>query len=517
MDIKNHYVLNPDGSGKVIHEATVQPMSFTNDGSDPESLGRDTAKQLVEESEGVDTWTDVSFTVNDDGTVTLKGTAYFQDLNKVNLNSGGMKSESKDFVLSTDVNGIAKLAFYESDKEDEKKSTETALSDNQLTAEIAKAKSQYKQGRSMMAAMLGSMRIESSFQLPGTIKKSHNVSIDGNTVLVVFDGNKVIKAMDAVYADETRLGNILKAGKDPMSDKNAVIGDQFNEVMFGASGPVEVSFDKGTTPHFDYAGESEAARGNMEAMLADLGIQTPIPIQAAPSGGFTNAMVGGVQWVRYEDQENEIRPLNGKKGFQLSVIAELGGAALSVGEGTVLEAIADTGESLLPESEWDRKIHFPRLSKNKDKVVFEVPLLAPSDRVQGIKKVAGQLNYTVGSTTTDTDLGLTNLTPGQKGTEFNASIEKVEKSQWSEGYDLSIKLDIHNSKVKELQFFDESGEKLAVNSAGYSGWGDSTEFTYSSDQAFPTSGKVIALVYDDLVVYQADFILENLDLLGNSL
>lgn len=518
MDVKNHYVLNPDGSGKVIHEATVQPMSFTNDGSDPERLGRDTVKQLVEESEGVDTWTDVSFTVNDDSTVTLKGTAYFQNLNSVNLNSGGMKSDSNDFVLSTDVHGISKLAFYEDSKEDETDSTKTpVLSDDELTAEIAKAKSQYKQGKTMMAAMLGSMRIESKFQLPGTIKSSHNVSTDENTALVVFDGNKVIEAMDAVYADEAWLGTILKAGKDPMSDKNAVIGDTFNEVMFGASGPVEVSFDKGTTPQFDYAGESEAARAGLEAMLADIGIQAPTPIQAAPGGGFTNVMVGGVQWVRYEDQENEIRPLNSQKGFQLSVIAELGGAALSVEEGTVTEAIADNGESLLPESEWNRKINFPRLSKNKDKVVFEISLSAPGDKVQGIQKVVGQLNYTVGSTTKEIDLGVTSLTPGQKGTEFNTSIEKVGKSQWTDGYDLSIKLDINNAKVKELQFFDGSGKKLTVNSAGYSGWGDSTEFTYSSDQAFPTNGKVMALVYDDLVVYQADFTLQNLDLLGNPL
>ena len=515
IDVKNHYVLNPDGSGKVMHEATLQPMSFLDDGSDPDATGRSAVKQLVEDSSGIDAWSDVSFQVNDDGTITLQGTGYFPDVNTVQINSGGMTSESKDFVLQSTPGGPSRLAFYDDQNSAAAEDAGAELTDAELEAQLKSAKGQYNQSKPMMAAMLGSMRMEHSFDLPGDVTKSSNVTMDGNKATLVFDGAKVLSAMDAIYADDAWLTELVKAGKDPMADRDAIIGNRFNEKVFGTAGPIKVEFNPGATPQFDYAAEVAAAQNGLEAMLAGMGIQAPVPIQAAPGGGFKSVMVGGVQWIRYADQENGIQPLNGQEGYKIAVVADLGGAALSVGEGEVTEAIADNGETLLPDSDWHRKINFPRLSENGDKVVFEIPLSAPGNGVTGIQKVAGHLTYTVGSTTKDVDLGFTGLTAGRKGTEYNAALEKVQKSQWSDGYEISLKLDVQQSTVKEVKFLDAAGKALSVEPAGHSSWGDAVEFSFSSATALPDVGKIIAVVYDDMVEYKADFALENLDLVGN--
>ena len=90
LQVKETYTLNPDRSGKVVYEATIETgghalpgVGPTGDGAaNSVAPGRDRAlqgfvRQFLAESSGVDAWTDVTYENVVADTIHFKGTAYF--------------------------------------------------------------------------------------------------------------------------------------------------------------------------------------------------------------------------------------------------------------------------------------------------------------------------------------------------------------------------------------------------------------------------------------------------------
>lgn len=521
FETKEHYTLNPDGSGKVVCETLFQPMSLniTGEEVDPEGQMKDTVRKTLEDSLGVDVWKDVSFKLADDGRISFKGTAYFKDISKLKLKIGGGEMKGMRPVFTKDAGGgmVLEIESEEKEKDVAGKKKPTKLSDEEIAKKIRVEKAKYQQMKPMMESFLSTMKIDMSFRLPGTLKEVSNFKKEDGVLRLTFEGKKMLDVMDQIFEDPAWMREQILAGADLVGD-GPTMDFVMNEKLFGEKGPVRATITGELKPLFDYETEVAAARKDYLKLFKELGAVAPIPAASAKGGTFKSLKVGGVRIVTVSDQKRDVRPFNYDVGYTLSLIGELPGAVLKITSGKLEKAIADNGDSLLPEREWDRKIHFPRLSKHKTTVVFEVKLMLPGENVKGLREVSGMLEYTVAGGSREVDLGITDFAAGAKGKEFDAVIKSVKESKWEKGNEiLALKLNLSSSSVKSMTFYDGSGKKLEISSSGYSGFGNSTTFEYTCKGKFPSKGRIVAKVFEKLEKYEIPFKTENISLIGQPL
>lgn len=516
-ETKQEYVLNPDGSGKVTLRASFMPLSL-NDESDPQQKLKDAVNNILEKSDGVDAWSDVSYKLLDDGRAYFKGTAYFRKLANLKFhNLGNTKiswhKSSKDSMTLT-FNPGEKSKKDKSDKAAPKK-----LSNKEIKQQIIKERAKYKQQiRPMLTMILGSMKEEILFKLPGTIRTKTNLknTKDGR-IRFLFDGAKMLEAVDKIIADDEFLTKELKAGRD-ISKEKPEFGNEFNKIVFGSSGPVEAVLEGAFKPLFNYKSQMTKARAAYPAMVKKLGLGESIPMAIASDGEkFKGVQVGGIRLVRFSDQKRGIRPFNYDAGYSLSIIAELPGPAISASGGKLTKAIADNGANLLPKKKWDRRVGFPNLSKDKSTVIFGITLALPPDDVKSIKEISGTLKYITAGSVKKVDLGISDFKVGSKGTQYSATVKSVGKSKWGEGEELKLKLNLKKDAIKEIKFYDEHGTRIKFMSKGSSWGGKISTYSYTLKTKFPAKGKVVVEVYEGQQRHELPFKLENISLLGQPL
>src|SRR5438445_786747 len=85
FETKEEFTLNPDGSGKVVHESSFQNMNLSGDNEATEESLKEAIAKVIEGAKGVDAWRDVSYKRLDDGRLYFKGTAYFKKLSDLNI------------------------------------------------------------------------------------------------------------------------------------------------------------------------------------------------------------------------------------------------------------------------------------------------------------------------------------------------------------------------------------------------------------------------------------------------
>lgn len=515
VETKDEYTLNPDGTGKVKHEAVFQPvnMNLSNDAkAAPAEELKTAARQELEKAEGVEAWSDVKFTRDADNRVRFTGTAYFRDLAKLKFHNNGFQGA---FFLPSWKDGMLEL---KSKMEKPKKAKKIPQTDAEMTQAISEARAQYQQAKPMMAGILGAMKADMSFRLPGAVTESSNLQRDPNGSLRAgFTGEKFIEIMDKLMADDARLREQLKAGRDVVKG-GPEMDLQLNQQLFGEAKPVRATVAAGGKPLFDFAVEVAAAKKEMPAIFKSFGTTPPVPIAPAASGVLKSVTVGGVRWVRATDTKRGIRPFNWEEGFTLSVIAELPGSALKVTKGEVEKAQADNGTDLLPEKEWDRKIHFPSLSEDRTAAVFDVKLASPSDTVKGFKEISGRITYLAGEKTKKIDAGFPELTAGAAGKEFGAIIKSINPSQWEKDTtNVELELAVKREVIKSVEVFNSAGQALGAKLGNYSSNGKQTTLTVGLNSAVPKAGKIVVEMYEELQQFDAPFVLKNITLLGQPL
>jgi len=275
IDEKGEYTLNPNGSGKITYEITMAPMSpgFEGQQSDPNEQIAQHVRQILQQSEGVDVWSDVSFKMTDNGKMYFKGTAYFPDVNKLQIYNSGSA-----FPMKTNENGeiIIQLETEETDpgaKEDAAPAP-AKLSEEELNQKVQQTKAEYAQTRMIMSSFLPTLKVESTLHLPGKIKEVSNFEkIDDRTVRFVLSGEKLLKTLDEAMADDELLKEQLREGKDPgeFSEEDLEI----NEKLFGQKAPVRIVVIPDKKHRFDYDTEVAAAKKNYQPMLEKLKLAKP--------------------------------------------------------------------------------------------------------------------------------------------------------------------------------------------------------------------------------------------------
>ena len=159
FESKEDYVLNPDGSGKVTIVGSFETtMPGMTPGSDPKE-GIRHVKELLEKSKGVDAWSGVSYDRTKEGRVSFKGTAYFPDISKLDLETFG-----KDASLKKEGN---KLILLIEEEEETEAIAAKKLSAEEMKTQVEQAKKQWQTMKTMMGPMLEKIKQDLTYKLPG--------------------------------------------------------------------------------------------------------------------------------------------------------------------------------------------------------------------------------------------------------------------------------------------------------------------------------------------------------------
>jgi len=525
FDTKEDFTLNPDGSGKVVHECTFQTVNLNagNENQDPGAALTNAVRELLRQVKGVDAWRDVTFKTLDDGRLYFRGTAYFKDLSKLDIPNQTMLEFN--WAQTADGNALLTLRTNKSESSDQAvvhppKAPAKDLSPEELAKIIKQQRVQFQQSKPMMAGILGPMKQAVVWHLPGKVSSSSNFARDnaGNLTLK-FEGAKMLEVMDKLVNDDEWCRKHGGTGFDNVQEK-PVMDAEFNQLIFGENAPVSARVAGTAGPLFDYAAEVEAAKTEFAqtktVLRLDSGTAGAPEITAAPAtGGLKSIKMVGARLVTESDSERSLRPFNEDAGYTISLLAEFPGAVGSVTDKTALGvATADDGTSILPDSEWDRQVHFPSLASDKTAAILEFKLNRPGSGVKGLKEISGHVFYQVSSDPKEMDLGFAELKTGATGTNLDARIETIRNGSGDDGsQELEVHLGCNPDALKSMSLL-AGGNKTGLRQSGYGGGMNSYTFTFESKQAIPANGRLIAEVYGKIETFDAPFKLENLDLLG---
>ena len=517
FETKQEFTLNPDGSGKVVHESTFQNVSFSLKTETPEQQLKKAAAEVIQKSKGVDAWRDVSFKLLDDGRIYFKGTAYFKDLAALEFPNQTMLEF--DWARAADGTGVLTLRNKKGGEQDSGKAAKkpvdwSKLSPVERAKKIKEERAKFQQMKPMMAGILGAMKHEVVLHLPGRPGESTAFTKDPSGALSLqFDGAKLLSAMEALMNDDIWLAQ--NAGSLGGQEAPAM-DERMSTLMFGAKGPVRATVKGLAGAAFDYDAEVAAAKEDFATVQTQLNTG-PVTVTAAPAQGgeLKSLKVMGVRLVREADESREIQPFGNGPSYTLSLLAELPGSVMAMTDECVLTtASADDGSDLLPESEFSRKIHFPKLTTDKSAVLFEVELKLPGAAVKGIKEVSGHLQYKVAGPTKELALGFPKLTAGAKAKELSAEIESLKAGgDGDKAQTMELKLEIEPDALKEL-YLVTGKTKTELKQRGYGGGNGTYTFTYESETGFPAKSRLVAEIYDQQQTFDAPFKLENITLLG---
>ncbi len=522
FESNQEYTLNPDGSGKVIHEVLFQPVDL-NMGETPDNPEKElkkTVQSILTDSSGVDAWKDISFKRTEDGKIFFKGTAYFPDLSKLSLKLGEVKQSGSNPVWKKTPSGDMVLALK---GEDEKKKGKgeappKPLTDAQIRRKIAQEKAQFQKMKPMLAAMLSTLKQKMTFHLPGIKKKVTNFTENPDgSFTITFDGAKMIEIIDAMFKDEKWMAEMIQ-NKGGIMDEGPAMDAKTNEILFGQKGPIEAVMGAPQSPLFDYRTEMAAAKAGYPALLKRLGMASALPAKPATGEGFKSIKVGGVRIVRFSDSDQGIRPFNYDAGYTLALVGRLPGAVLEVKGGKLEKAVSLSGDDLLPKRDWDRKINFPRLSKDKTAVIFEVNVALPGEKAKGFKEISGKLEYVVAGGSKEVDLGFTGYKAGAQGKAFKAAIKSIKESKWEKGHEvLALELQLASDALKSTRFLDGQGNPLNVSRQSTMSSGDTMVAQYDIEGQFPEKGRIVMEVFDALKRFEIPFSLKDVSLTGQPL
>lgn len=512
LDQEDEYWINPDGSGKVKIKCATTPFRFSTAKKSPEETLKSDVRETLEKCGGVDAWTDVSAVQREDGKVVFTGTAYFRDYSKLRLSIMGVTSSVSKTALSVD--GGTMTLTVTPEQKGSAPAEPPKLTEEQIQAKIKQERAKYLQSKPMMDAFLKEAKVSTRFHLPGAVGDVNNFRKAGDrAVELKMDGATLLAAVDGLMKDDKFLRKAVESGHD-LEKSGPPMDDVLMEKLFGQKGPIKAATKGPLAPTFDYEAEAGKAREGMADLRAKFGAAAAAA--APPAGaGFKSVSVAGVQWVHSADDQRGIAPFSkNRPSFSVAVVAELGGSALAAKGGSLLKAVADTGEDLLPKEEFEREISFPRLSEDKTAITFDVALGLPGPKAAGIKEISGTLVYTVADKVVDADLGLAAYEKGAKGKTHGAEIENIEAND--DGGEVTLKLALPLETIASVDFFDDKGVKLPSTRQGYSSGGDECSIQFAIKGALPKKGKIVAKLYDAPKTYEAPFKITNVDLLGRS-
>jgi hypothetical protein len=297
--------LNPDGSGKSEFDMILagDPGRTSINGQEqpvasPQSQLKDVVKAMLQ-SDDFDAWKDLKYEVTKDGRMHISGVAYFKDFNKrATFMGGGMSTESAErWEPIPNSPGGMRLSFDigNEQKGQPKGKSEIPKSDAEIAEKITQAKMGWQQAKPMATAMLGSMKLDITYILPGKVTDAGAFQSVPGGVRAVVDGTKMLAAMDKINTDDAALRAAILAGRNPLQDPPA--DDQKGIVYLDKPGKPVATVEGATKPLFDYNAEVTAAKAALLETMKTLGMaDVPAEVNTADKSGQSplhNAVLQG--------------------------------------------------------------------------------------------------------------------------------------------------------------------------------------------------------------------------------
>ena len=287
LEVKNEFVINPDGSGKVRHHVLFSPMQMKLGGkqlSGQEQL-RQAVKKEISKSKGVDAWEDVSYKVKDNGTLSFTGTAYFSDISELELYNQGFnpiqkisRSEKSNGNITFERNPLDQIGFQTPRSSN---NTGPELTEEQVQEKIEKKRQQFQKDKPMLSH-IEEVQISNIFNLPAPVQSSTNVELDSPTRARVFvSGKKLVKAMETVISSDEMMREWVKQWKGLIFFPPPPL---VNEVLFGEKGPVQFTISGTASPQFDYEQKVRQAKKETKKLKSKLGIESSVSNAGETSG-----------------------------------------------------------------------------------------------------------------------------------------------------------------------------------------------------------------------------------------
>lgn len=512
-------VLNPDGSGKTrIEIVRAASIPMQGEDFDAQTVLKETAQAIIEKSKGIDAWKDVSFGYHDDGRMYFRGTAYFPALDALKIDSQAGKNSSGGSGFSTNLSlrstgkGIELFAKPANDKEEDEPQDKVL--------DPFKEKIKYQQLRGTLVAFFTGLRSECYIELPAVPVECSGFQLNGETLHYLFVGEKALAVIDRVVTDDAFWRQLAAEGKGADD-----VGDWAQKEIFG--GDLYARLPGKVANRFDYTGEmvkaaktwpEERERLFVPSLLTASGEQVPAIDKVKP--GATVAAEGiriaSLTMNFLDRQTNKDLPLFAERGWKATIVTALPAALTDVSSGVVSRAVAEDGSDLLPENDWDRRIHFPKLSDDGRFVVAELPeFTLPAGFSGTLRELSGEFTGMVSDGEKVIDLGLIETQKGSKGKELEATVTEVGPSKWSPGkYGLSLKLQINSHFVKGFTIVDEKGTPVEFE-PGSTQMGDSLTETFQLGRPWPAKVRIKVTIHDNIVEHKIPFKLENVNLLAS--
>lgn len=507
FETEQEFTLNPDGSGKLVHETTVPLLNQLGDQL-PETLLAAEARKLILESVGVDAWREVTWRLTDNGRAHLRGTAYFTNLSRLEI--AGHHLLKFDWKVE---GATATITRRRSDLE-KGGDTKPASTDPAETAkELQAARVRMQTELPLLKGMLDGMRHRARFHLPGQVLAASNFKLSPDGVASIeLTGTNLIRMYERMLSNESDSGLLLAAW-----DSSAItpgIEGRFNEGLFGSNAPVVLTCRLRDAPAFDYAAEVATARKETEKVRESLGLGSVAPVLAPPSeGGALNARVVGTRRIVVSDGlPAELRPFGFQRSeLSLAVLLEFTNRVLEIPGLSMEPILTDDGATLLPAH---RKTgFFCKLSDDGTRAIFELELPTPGPGVRQLRELSGTVEYLVSKGTRDVDLGFDNLRSGSKGTELGAEITGLKPGTDDDETELELTLHLPEAAFISLALMI-NGTEHPLRKVSWGRIGSAHHFTFRSEVAVPGNGRLVALIHDQLDTIRAPFKIVNVPLSG---
>lgn len=268
FDTEREITINPDGSGKIVVTETSPRLELMFGGSDtkvdPKKELREFVTGVIENSEGIEIWKDVSYKNVGKDKRYFKGTAYFRDISEVKF----ARLSNAAFLVTKNDDGTMTVRFGDpksSEAEEDYEVDPASMSEAELQQKADSLKQNFQQSMAMLTSALNGMRDRSTIHAPGTLHDVHGFTQKGRDLSIEITGTQIMAVLDSLSNSPAFFKEMARNPKQ--SDQQ--------EKMFSAlfnGMPVAVVRVDGK-PLFNYEKEVAAARPGFAKLKKTLKIQ----------------------------------------------------------------------------------------------------------------------------------------------------------------------------------------------------------------------------------------------------
>jgi len=369
--------------------------------------------------------------------------------------------------------------------------------------------------------MLASVKVETTFHLPGTLASLSNFDrASTNSFRLRFDGARAMSAIERFLFDPEIARRRVEGSFGDIVDSEAA-----NEFLYGKKGPVRIVMKDAGRPLFDYPAEVAAARQafpvvarafHLPDSIEKSGGASPPAVDGAPA----RVAVTGVEW-RYDGgtDGNMFRlGILQDIGYSLRLRAELPGRVFDVTAVHLRRATTAEGVSLHPPQVKDYKLGGHNDTSERTNVFFSLGFGLPARDSRGWAELSGEIECASAQNFQEVELISGLLLAGTKGNSFTTELESVTNNKPG-GYRvvLTTELELESQRMLWVKIYSDGNQVLELTRQGTMTIGKRRSYTFTSSKPIPRSGRLVAgvLAGDQRVLIP--FALTNITLLGQPL